>query len=684
MNRLPIATACAAALVLAAGADTASEEPPAAAPAAPPASTASVEPEQAGDGGVHGPNLVANPGFEEGAEGWHLPDGFRVVQAAAGHSGGFFLATERTDATSYRLASQAVPCRPGRQYRISAWVRAKGVKGDESGATLCMEWSGKAGWIGGAYPSGMKGTTDWTRIETITPPIPDEAEHVSVKVYLRRGMTGEAHFDDVEVREYWGRPMEAFLLDPPYRGLIFAGEARRPVRVHVDLAERIGGHAWKEGEGWPGLKDLVLVTRLLVGGKVIAQRHVADVSQRSLEMQFDAEALPAGGYRVDVALARGPEVLARQVLGGRVLAQGDRPTVYIDRHGRTIVRGRPFFPLGFYFGTIKEDEIRTMSRAGFNCAMPYAFSSMDVGNALGLLGMARRHGVMVIYSIKDLYPNRAWVSRRYPTPEALAARVREVVERVRTHPNLLAWYLNDELPPSMRPDLEARYDLVRGLDPGHPTWAVLYLVDQLTEYRHTCDVLGTDPYPVARKPVAMAGEWARKTRQASLGTDAFWQVPQAFAWGACREPADAPQNRPPTYDEVRCMTYQALIAGAKGLIYYAWHHLADDSAGFESRWNDMSRIGREVRALEPALLSVDPVPAGLAVHGAPWAAFRDGKQVWVLVTNREPEPAGMRLDLPPGVVEVETMTGDTVSAVGGRVMRPLAPLACETYIVELP
>lgn len=487
-----------------------------------------------------------------------------------------------------------------------------------------------------------------------------------------------------QVREVQGRPMEAFLLAPPYRGLIFADEARRPVRVHIDLSECVMGHAWQEAGGYEGLPDLALVCRLVADGKAVAQQRLAELAQRSLDVDLESEALGEGAYSVEVVLEHGERELGRQRLDGRVLGRGERPKVYIDRHGRTIVGGRPFVPLGFYFGTLKEDEIRTLSRAGFNCAMPYAFSTMDPDQAGALLDMARRHGVMVIYSVKDLYPGTRGTPKQFATAEAAADRVRQVVERFRSHPNLLAWYLNDELPPTMRPDLEARYDVVRGLDPDHPTWAVLYQVDQLTEYRHTCDVLGTDPYPVARKPITMAGEWARKTRGASLGTDAFWQVPQAFAWGSCREPADAPQNRSPTYDEVRCMTYQALIEGAKGLIYYTFHQLQRDPLGFDARWQDMARVGREVRALEPALLSVDRAPEGLAVRGARWVAFRDGKRVWVLVTNPEPDPVEMRMDLPPGVDAVETMTGDAVPVSGGTVTRPLGPLACETYIVELP
>ena len=157
-------------------------------------------------GGQTGPNLARNPGFEEGARPWQLPEGFKVVEGM-GRSGGACLHFVRTDASTYRLASQRIEFRPGRRYRFSVWVRTKGVAGTDSGATVCMEWSGAKGWMGGAYPNGRKGDSDWFRVEAVTPPVPPEAKSLNVTLYIRKGMTGEAWFDDVEVVEYWGRPL---------------------------------------------------------------------------------------------------------------------------------------------------------------------------------------------------------------------------------------------------------------------------------------------------------------------------------------------------------------------------------------------------------------------------------------------------------------------------------------------
>jgi hypothetical protein len=129
------------------------------------------------------PNLLRNPGFEDGASGWQLPPNVEVVKEVA-HGDAHSLRILNTDAKTYVLASQNVAVQPGHRYRYGAWIRTRGVKGDDSGATICMEWSGPKGWMGGSYLDGRKGDRDWFHLEGLTGPIPDGATSVSVRLYL--------------------------------------------------------------------------------------------------------------------------------------------------------------------------------------------------------------------------------------------------------------------------------------------------------------------------------------------------------------------------------------------------------------------------------------------------------------------------------------------------------------------
>ena len=632
-----------------------------------------------------GPNLVRNQGFEEGAAGWRLPAAYDVAPGA-GRQGGAALHVVRKDPAVYELASQAVDCRPGRRYRFAAWVKTRGVAGQDSGATLCMEWSGAAGWIGGAYPDGIRGDAGWTRIVGTTPPIPADATRLSLTLYLRKGMTGEAWFDDVEACEFWGRPMEAYLSAPAYRGLIFADEQRGPVRVRVELAPVVLGRAWRDAGGYEGIDPPVVLCRLRSGDRTVAEKRIAAPAARTLDVEFDGASLPVGDYCVDVTLLAAGAEAAAERLAGTVLPAGRRPRVYVDRLRRTIVDGKPFFPLGFYLGDIQEADIQVLAQAGFNCVMPYAFSGMGLDRAAQQLALAERHGLRVIYSVKDLYPGTKHFPKQSLDGRADAdAMVAAAVERFRSHPNVLGWYVNDELPATMRETLEARQRLMRRLDPDHPTWAVLFQVGELSEYRHTCDILGSDPYPVPDKPVTMAGDWARLTRDATGGAAAVWQVPQAFAWtNYGRKSKDPGRDRAPTLGEVRTMTYLALVGGASGLIYYSFYDLRKDPLGFEARWKDLARVGREVQALMPALLAADAPPPQVTVSGPRWAARRDGRRVWVLVTNPEARAVAMRLAVPTGVSEVRTLEGRAAAVRDAAVAEDLPPLACETFIFDLP
>ena len=66
-------------------------------------------------------------------------------------------------------------------------IRSEDVKGgDRRGGTFAVEFSDKNGkWIrGGAYPNGLRGTADWTRIEINHLKVPENTEKTGITLYL--------------------------------------------------------------------------------------------------------------------------------------------------------------------------------------------------------------------------------------------------------------------------------------------------------------------------------------------------------------------------------------------------------------------------------------------------------------------------------------------------------------------
>ncbi len=543
-------------------------------------------------------DLVKNPGFEEVDEkgapvGWSGSPAVYQTDTEMKHSGERSLRFHNLDAANYQLCSQNVPLERDRLYEFSVWVKTEGLKGEDSGATICLEWWTKAGkYLGGSYPAGVKGDSDWTRVHAVSGRVPAEAERCNITVYCRKGMTGTAWFDDVELKRAFAPPMTSAVLWPNYRGwLDMEEEPQVELAVQVDTRDLDLSY-----------DDLKLHLRVVDGSdKVWAVRTLDPVGlETRLRIALPPE-LPEGQYTISVRLA--------EEKTGRVIATDEHrllrrpadapwPHAYIDRHNRLIVDGEPFFPLGLYSNTgLMDDEtLRLYSDSPFNCMMPYGTASREQ------MDLAHKYGIKVIYSIKDSYAGTTWCPKEIDSPEKERPWIEGVVGRFKDHPALLAWYLNDELPLTLLDRLTAHQRWVEELDPNHPTWVVLYQVREVRQYMPTFDVVGTDPYPIPAHP-SRAGDWTKMTVEGVYNARPVWMVPQIFNWNCYRKDGD---GRTPTFDEMRSMAWQCICEGAKGLVFYSFYDIRrDPETPFETQWDRVKRMAAEIREWTPAILSVE-------------------------------------------------------------------------------
>ncbi len=103
----------------------------------------------------------------------------------------------------------------------------------------------------------------------------------------------------------------------------------------------------------------------------------------------------------------------------------------------------------------------------------------------------------MIYSVKDQYRG----SRFAPPTRGgdYAALTAWYVQRLRSQPNLLAWYINDELGPEYLDKIEGKNLQIKQLDGDHPTFQVLNKTGELDAHFNSSDILATDPYPVGER-----------------------------------------------------------------------------------------------------------------------------------------------------------------------------------------
>jgi hypothetical protein len=332
-----------------------------------------------------------------------------------------------------------------------------------------------------------------------------------------------------------------------------------------------------------------------------------------------------------------------------------------------VVDGRKVFPIGFTMPPPPDatapggrNAIEELSDAGATFLRtgvmggPWDDAAMEREQAW--MDAAARYGM------------HCWVFlRELGSIEPKAARkeemLRGVVKRFRQHPGLGVWKGVDEPEwgkHAIPPMLSARA-IIEELDTNHPiavTHAPRGTVESLRRYNPTAHITGADIYPVGYPPgghslgtnkqISMVGDYTRTMVDVAGGRMPVWMILQ-IAWSGVIKPGKT--LRFPTFPEERFMAYQAIINGARGLMFFGGHlekGWSEEDAKLRWNWTFWRRVLRPVieeigskSPLYPALVARN---SGLPVKsaGASGVEFcvreADGS-VFILACKREGETA---------------------------------------------
>lgn len=591
---------------------------------------------------------LVNPSFEDIKDGlpvgWsHVGRGMRAERGVGHNGSGGIVWESKTPSAGQSACVQDVKVDAGRPYVFSCLVRTENFKTTRGGACICMEWYDAQGkWMSGGYTHGFnEPNCDWTLLQSVTREIPAGAKTVKVQVYVQKGATGKVCFDNVSVAPFDRAPVP-FVFSSAYRGLAVSG----PVRFHAAL--------FPPANAKPD--DLVVTFAYVAAdGRTVRAPGVFEYSEKGVpdgaSIALDVAQLKMGEQSVTCTLS--------EKIGGKSIGSASCPfsrvsklperRVWIDEHQRCIVDGKPFFPLGMYWGAVEEKKLEKYCQGPFNCLMPYSRVTP------AQLDLCHKKGLKAFSNLKNETLHSAWArARKITTQDQVDAFFIEEINRVKDHPALLGWYVNDESPVSEVPERTHLYGIFCRMDPNHPTWAVLDRLYDLREFIPTYDVLGMDPYPVAQKPMTHITEFVRGTQKAIFGDRPLWNVPQAFNWGWYRKD-DAAKERFPTEAELKSMNWQHIACGANGLVSYCFHAYWRDvkPEEFDKYFGPVCRAAEEVKRMMPVLLSVDKAPT---VSGAPVTVptrtWMHGGDLYVLAANARDWPAFVDLGISEGAWEV--------------------------------
>ncbi|HID07611.1 MAG TPA: hypothetical protein EYP10_10765, partial [Armatimonadetes bacterium] len=253
-------------------------------------------------------------------------------------------------------------------------------------------------------------------------------------------------------------------------------------------------------------------------------------------------------------------------------------------NGRLLVNGEPFFFLSTSGIVVSLDE---MKRHHLNTVFSWSRKLMtDVADD------ATRLGFMLMPFVQS--------------PGADQDAIRKMVVSFRDNQNLLAWNIGDDLNATHKDAVMQAVALVRKLDPKHRPIAFDAIRDE-REMAPYADLFCTYYYPLLKREWSLRAYREFLERHARLRemrvklkpSQAFWtwvQVHTQF-WYTHRVHGGPERahiaSRFPDAEHIRLLTYEALAAGCKGIIYYSHRFLAPDWYG-KDRYAEVGILGAEL------------------------------------------------------------------------------------------
>lgn len=605
-------------------------------------------------------NILANGDFEalvgKDVAAWELPKKYATFKAedGVGRNGSRGLVWEDSKADYYVLARNRIDVKPGVSYNFGGWIKADRLETSRSCAALYFDCYSKDGkWLDGCSSPLVSKKGEWIHTFGKTCNLPKETAYGVLLAYAAKGSKGKVVFDDLYVE-----PLKQELLGDIYTSAYRNAAVDGKVKLFVEV------NSFAPEAKLPNVK---MTFRL---PKALLDWHDVDtvVKDGCATAEIDVSDLRFGKSPIQFCVTSNGKYVTSKILYFERFKGRDPRRVYFDSRNRTIVGGKPFFPMGVYTSVLTEDDVRLLADGGFNCAMPYHGYRLTEK----VLDICSEKRFMVMPNIKDfLYGERhSW--KEIPDPQTGDAVTAELVSRIKDHPAILAWYSCDESEASAMPRLRERQKLLERLDPDHPTWIVLYQAPYIRRYMGAFDVIGTDPYPIAdlgqypkqKDGIKRVINWTRQTHDGVFdGIRPMWQVPQCFDWAIIRQTEAerlAAPSRPPTYEEVLNMAWQCIVGGANGLVFYSLHDLRKmvKRTPFRESFGIVSRVAKNVREYERYFLQGVSKPLQTGNGDVVSRQWQIGGESLTVIVNATEKPqsasvGGIRYALKPLEVVVK-------------------------------
>lgn len=479
------------------------------------------------------------------------------------------------------------------------------------------DWSGE-NWITSAAGnegrySDITGTNDWYSVTQLLL-VPEGTKGLQLTAYFSKDNAqsdnGTVYFDDFELYRVAIDPMEAVLLKPNYKGLIY-GDGKADISLNVAI---------DESEGFFSYEDMSLSVKLTDANGNVYKSAKTDKVQSRMNFVFSSEGLEVGDYYLQSVLYNAEKVISQKEVTIRKRPESYRPETYVDDDGFLVRDGKRTILKRIYVTNNKaEGAAQTASDAGIDSLANYGYwwanADKTEKNAIEQAGIKSHINFKGFhYNLQEGSAAPSMVKEKSDVLPFLY----KVANDYKDSSVLDGYNLFDEANPIISgEEIAWANEILAEADIDHPTYGVANRYwDDYGVYTKMTDVLTVDTYPVTGNAGDDLGAVGKAVRAAK---ENFPNRPVGITLQGFFYSEREGDSRGPNRTELLNMMWQALCEGASVVEWYAYDRMLTDPNKTYDEWNaDLKAVFGEVSEYEDILLSKEPAPKYSVSGGGEW------------------------------------------------------------------
>ncbi len=372
--------------------------------------------------------------------------------------------------------------------------------------------------------------------------------------------------------------------------------------------------------------------------------------------------------------------------------------------GMTLIDGKPFFPIGMACAVKCDhndnsyDKLFAMfEEAGMNFARHYSGFTLRHKDAAEYIDAAERHGI------------KLYIAGGLDANDCNIKTVAETIVLQMHLSNVIAWDTGDDTANHIKPDqMRQRYNAIKAIDPYRLTTHE----DQLGPFHNTryrpyalySDIFSPEIYSVhddteqdknqvVPSVISTIKAIHQDVKTVDAPTRSCWPLIQYFHSGG-------EWRRLQNFEELRCMTYQAIIHGVQGIIWYRYAGYNEyQKTGFTpEQWDVIVRTSKELHklydvlcqraaALQPAEPEILDGPQVDCLNNPSVSLLLkegDGTSRFLFAASSVRQPVKVRITIPNGAASViDFFDGhECTPDANGVIEDTFQPLGVHVYVIK--